>query len=232
MVNFDEIFERIKLATNTRTQMELAEVLDIRQSSISDAKRRNSVPADWYMKLFENFGLNPDWLKKAVGPMYLRTEQGYAPVDIPVDNTMGRMFESAAQYNEPDAKSLVVTVHSSLESYDPENLPPCISKLSIPMSFSHSGLYVIRLEASSMEPQIRRGAYVGLNTTQKNLVSGELYGINLPYEGVSVKRVFLNAPEKSIILRSESQGHPEVVLPIDEIGKIVVGRVSWVLQKM
>ena len=44
MVNFDEIFERIKIATNTRTQVELAEVLDIRQSSISDAKRRNSVP--------------------------------------------------------------------------------------------------------------------------------------------------------------------------------------------
>ena len=81
MVNFDEIFERIKLATNTRTQVELADVLDIRQSSISDAKRRNSVPADWFMKLFEQFGLNPDWLKKGNGPMYLRTEQGYLPVD-------------------------------------------------------------------------------------------------------------------------------------------------------
>ena len=79
MPAFAEIYERIKLATNSRTQVELAEVLDIRQSSISDAKRRNSVPGDWFMKLFEKFGLNPDWLKQGIGPMYLRTEQGYMP---------------------------------------------------------------------------------------------------------------------------------------------------------
>ena len=53
MPGFAEIYERIKLSTNSRTQVELAEVLDIRQSSISDAKRRNSVPGDWFMKLFE-----------------------------------------------------------------------------------------------------------------------------------------------------------------------------------
>ena len=79
MPAFAEIYERIKLATNSRTQVELAEVLDIRQSSISDAKRRNSVPGDWFMKLFEKFGLSPDWLKQGIGPMYLRTEQGYMP---------------------------------------------------------------------------------------------------------------------------------------------------------
>lgn len=67
-MGFTEIYERIKLATNCRTQVELAELLNIRQSSISDAKRRDSVPGDWYMKLFERFGLNPDWLKYGVGP--------------------------------------------------------------------------------------------------------------------------------------------------------------------
>ena len=67
-MGFTEIYERIKLATNCRTQVELAELLNIRQSSISDAKRRDSVPGDWYMKLFERFGLNPDWLKYGVEP--------------------------------------------------------------------------------------------------------------------------------------------------------------------
>lgn len=63
MTFFQEVYDRIRHATNARTQTELAAVLEIRQSSISDAKRRNSVPADWYMKLFEKFGLNPDWVK-------------------------------------------------------------------------------------------------------------------------------------------------------------------------
>ena len=82
-MGFTEIYERIKLAANCRTQVELAELLNIRQSSISDAKRRDSVPGDWYMKLFERFGLNPDWLKYGVGPLYLRTEKGYCPQEAP-----------------------------------------------------------------------------------------------------------------------------------------------------
>ena len=53
MTFFQEVYDRIRCATNARTQTELAAVLEIRQSSISDAKRRNSIPSDWYMKLFE-----------------------------------------------------------------------------------------------------------------------------------------------------------------------------------
>lgn len=234
MANFDEIFERIKLATNTRTQMELAEVLDIRQSSISDAKRRNSVPADWFMKLFESFGLSPDWLKKGTGPMFLRTDQGYIPVEGPADEAAGRrLFESAGQYSEPDAKNIVVSVYSPLEAYSVESPAPSVGKLNIPMSFAHPGLYVIRVEASSMEPSIRRGAYVSLNTEQRTVVSGELYGVNLPYEGVVIKRVYLDAPNNCYILRSENPAHPEMTVPIDSGGPtFIVGRVTWILQRM
>lgn len=213
--------------------MELADVLEIRQSSISDAKRRNSVPAEWYMKLFESFGLSPDWLKKGTGPMFLRTEQGYTPVDAPAGSANGRkLFENANQYSEPDAKNIVVTVYSPLEPYNPEQPAPSVGKLNIPMSFAHQGLYVIRVEASSMEPNIRRGAYVSLDTTQKTVVSGELYGVNLPYEGVVIKRIYLDAPNNRYILRSENPAHPETSVPIETKGTFIVGRVSWVLQKM
>ncbi len=54
MASFMEVYQRIQFATNTRTQVELANILEIRQSSISDAKRRNSIPSDWYMKLLKS----------------------------------------------------------------------------------------------------------------------------------------------------------------------------------
>ena len=79
-LNF-EIFKRIQAVTRTRTQTALAEILEIRQSSISDAKRRQSVPGAWYITLFEKLGVNPDWLKSGIGPVYLRTEAGYIPGD-------------------------------------------------------------------------------------------------------------------------------------------------------
>jgi phage repressor protein C with HTH and peptisase S24 domain len=229
VVNFEEIFERIKLATNTRTQVELAEVLDIRQSSISDAKRRNSVPSDWYMKLFEQFGLNPDWLKKGSGPMYLRTENGYTPVDAPAMT----LAEDVSRFNGPDAKNTIVTVYSTQNMAESENtVGPALGRLSIPQSFAGPGLCVVRIDVSSMEPQIRKGAYVGIDTTQQHVSSGELYGVRLPYEGLVIKRAYIDMQNNRLVLRSEDPSHPEVSLPLEGHETYIVGRAAWVFQRV
>lgn len=228
MVNFDEIFERIKIATNTRTQVELAEVLDIRQSSISDAKRRNSVPSDWYMKLFEQFGLNPDWLKKGSGPMYLRTEQGYAPVDAPAVS----VCEDVSRYNGPDTKNILVTVYSTQASAESGEGAPVLGRLNIPQSFFSPGLHVFRSESAGMEPYILKGAFVGIDTAQRHVASGEIYGIRLPYEGLVFKRAYVDTQNASLVLRSENPAHPEVSLPLEGHDGLIVGRVAWVLQRV
>ena len=59
MPDFNDIYERMRIATGCRTQMELADVLEIRQSSISDAKRRVAVPAAWLLTLLTREGVNP-----------------------------------------------------------------------------------------------------------------------------------------------------------------------------
>ncbi len=232
MSAFDEVFDRIKLSTNTRTQVELAEVLDIRQSSISDAKRRNSVPADWYMKLFEKFGLNPDWLKKGTGPTYLRTDDGYHPVNVPMENFA---LEDPSLFGDPDAKSSVVTVFSMscgmTETDGPTSLS-AIGKLAVPLSYATQGIHVVRLDASSMEPVISKGAYIGIDVAQKHIVSGELYGVYVPFEGVALKRVFLDAEHSRFTLRSENPAHPEQYIPVEQHANRIFGRVVWVLQRM
>lgn len=229
-VEFDEVFERIKLATNTKTQVELAEVLGIRQSSISDAKRRNSVPADWLMKLFENYGLNPDWIKKEAGPVYLRTKQGYQPTDIPIG---GYLLESPALYGAPEAKSTVLTVyamHSSSMAHAPHE-PEGIGKLSIPQSFFSPGVQVFKIETSSMEPLIRKNAYIGIDTTQKNIVSGEIYAIHVPFEGISLKRVFLDGDAQRLVLRAENPLHPDQFIPLEKHAERIIGSITWVMQE-
>ena len=231
-INFNEVFERIKQATNTRTQVELAEVLDIRQSSISDAKRRNSVPSDWYMKLFEKFGLNPDWLKRAVGPRYLRSPEGeYKPFDVP---ETGELFEDQARYGDPATTGIIVTVYSmQCKGSDAEGwTPKPESKLNIPLTHQRTGLLVLHMDSSSMEPFIRRGALVGIDREQTNIVTGELYGVYVPYEGLTVKRIFLDAENGRFILRSEANGHPDQHLPVEKHEGRIVGRVSWVLQSL
>ena len=167
MTFFQEVYDRIRCATNARTQTELAAVLEIRQSSISDAKRRNSIPSDWYMKLFEKFGLNPDWIK-----------------------------------------------------------------IALPQSYVNAQTLVFHIESDSFSPLVRRGAYVGVDTSRTHPISGEVYAVYMPHEGVALKRLFLDGDHDRFILRTEQPAHPGVaLLPQDCPGRIL-GRVSWVLQNV
>ncbi len=232
MSSFLEAYERIKFATHTRTQVELAQVLEIRQSSISDAKRRNSVPADWIMKLFEKFGLNPDWLKQGVGPMYLRTEQGYQPQEAPA----GGLAEDPNYYGDPSAKSIILTVHGmSCEYKDNAKQPPQlpqVGKISLPLSFAESNITVLRMDAPNMEPSITRNAYLGVDTTATVPISGTLYALYSPHEGVVIRRLFLDDNANKYLLRSEASGYPESTVDVKTLTSRIMGRVVWVFQEL
>lgn len=231
MSSFAEVYERTKFATNTRTQIELAEVLDIRQSSISDAKRRNSVPADWYMKLFEKFGLSPDWLKQGTGPMYLRTDRGYYPQEAPAHG----VAEEPVHYGDPAAKGLITTVYSMAYDAVPEGQSPvlrAVGKISLPLSFVGNGLIVLRNQAPNMEPGIMRGAYLGVDTLSTHLVSGTLYALHSAHEGAIVRRIFLDSDNGCYHLRSDAPDYPESKLHADALSAAVLGRIAWVLQAL
>lgn len=69
--SFEGQYKRILEAAECRTQVELADLLGIRQSSISDAKRRQSIPSDWLIKLRDKKYINPDWIRSGIGSMQL-----------------------------------------------------------------------------------------------------------------------------------------------------------------
>lgn len=70
-IAFEAAMERIKIVTGKRTQVQLAAVLEVRQSSISDAKRRYSVPDGWLVKLLRSHQVLPDWILTGEGQQYL-----------------------------------------------------------------------------------------------------------------------------------------------------------------
>lgn len=226
MTNFDEVLDRIKRATGARTQVELANLLGIRQSSISDAKRRNSVPADWYMKLYRSLGLNPEWLSDGIEPMYLKP--GMAESHVP------HVAEPSSGYGKSPARGRVVNVSSMVGANTEDGCwqPDFIAQLAIPETFYRPTLLALRVEGSGMEPIIRRGAYVGLDTEQRRILSGELYGVHVPHEGLVLKRVFFDAENNRFILRSENASHPEQFLTPEIKDKHLVGRIIWVLQDL
>ncbi len=68
---FDAQYQRVFEAAGCKTQVELADFLEVRQSSVSDAKRRQSIPAEWRVKLYEKNRINPEWILRGEGGKYL-----------------------------------------------------------------------------------------------------------------------------------------------------------------
>lgn len=226
---FQEIYNRIRAATSVKTQIQLAELLEIRQSSISDAKRRDSIPAEWYLKLFEKFGLNPDWIRKGIGPMYLRTAAGYVPADAPNGTAA-----NPAYYGNPIARSVLTTVYSMHCQWEDKAAPEwqITGKIALPQTFSTQQMLVFRAESDALAPTVRRGAYIGINSGFSHPVSGEIFGVLMPHEGLALKRLFLDASLNHYLLRCDQQGYPESRLPVEDCDARIIGRLAWVLQEL
>ncbi|MCC8194032.1 MAG: helix-turn-helix domain containing protein [Deltaproteobacteria bacterium] len=67
--DFESQYRRILEASGCRTQVELADFLEVRQSSISDARRRKTVPSGWLAMLLVKKHVNPDWIRSGLGGM-------------------------------------------------------------------------------------------------------------------------------------------------------------------
>ena len=81
----------------------------------------------------------------------------------------------------------------------------------------------------SIRPIMDR-AVIGVDTTDKMVISGEIYAVMLPYEGAAVKRLYI-LPH-TVVIRSDNKDFPEASLRREEIGdNFILGRVKWVLQE-
>lgn len=76
---YEATMARIQELTGATTQVQLADVLDVRQSSISDAKRRASIPPDWVLKLHKSHRAMPEWIEHGTGP---RTVDDIIPHEV------------------------------------------------------------------------------------------------------------------------------------------------------
>jgi phage repressor protein C with HTH and peptisase S24 domain len=222
---FEEAMERIKKATGARTQVQLAEVLEVRQSSISDAKRRCSVPSDWFLKLYRSHGLNPNWLSDGQEPVYLNANKGAVSAE-------NLLREAPASYGRTNARGRVVPVSSMAgASADAATWQPQpVEDLSISETFFRPELVVLKVDSAGMEPLIRRGAFVGVDAAQRQHPDGELCAVHFPHQGVLLRRVYCQ--DGQFVLKAEEKEHADLHVPAAEMAARTLGRVIWVMQSL
>jgi len=220
---FEDAMERIKKATGARTQVQLAEVLDVRQSSISDAKRRCSIPADWFLKLYRSHGLDPDWLAEGVEPVYINASKAKIPADT-------LLREAPAPYGRLNSRGRVVPV-STMAGANKDGAiwePKPVEEISMPESFCRPKLLVVKVDSASMEPVITRGAFVGIDSELRDHPDGDLCAVHFPHQGLTIRRVYMQGD--AFLLKAENDKYSDLTIPASEMAERTVGRVIWVLQ--
>ena len=183
---FAEGFARIAQALKIATQLELADILNIRQSSISDAKRRGVIPGEWALKLYKNYRLNPRWIYDGLPPAFL-----------------------------------------SLQDAKPDDASPNDS--SFLLKYPEGALAAVRMADASMEPSIRRDAFVGIHLLDKQMSPDALHGLDLPLEGVTVRRILLDAKAGLAVLSADNPAIPQQRVPLERMPGLVLGRVIWIM---
>ena len=73
---------------------------------------------------------------------------------------------------------------------------------------------------------------MGIDKDRKTIRSGGIYALDLPVEGMVVKRVNYDAENAKLILRSENASHEDQQIPAEDGASRVIGRVVWVLQEL
>lgn len=229
-----EIAERLNWFADQKGLMskDLADAASVKKQTVSDYLSGKTAPSakalgNWS----KNFGLNVDWLLTGEG------EPSRQKNSFVQDLRPKARPEPAPQVCpscSSDFAGHIVDVHSTIgagparEHWEPEPL----RQVCIPERFYWPGVLVIQVEGSSMEPLIRKGAFVGLDTAQTWIVAGEIYAVHVPYEGLTLKRVFVDPENDRLRLQSENPRHPEQTVAIEGREGLVVGKAIWVMQEI
>ena len=108
-----------------------------------------------------------------------------------------------------------------------------LATIRVPPDYAMRCDCAVMVKGDSMTWTIKNGAVVGIMRKNFDFISGEVYAVRLPYEGLSIKRVIVDAAAGEYIIRSDNpdkEKYPDRRLPITEYDDIIMGRVVWVWQ--
>ena len=94
------------------------------------------------------------------------------------------------------------------------------------------GLLVVKMDNASMEPIIRRNAYVGIDCRDRELRNGVIYALNIIGEGLTLRRVLRDQGDGAFAMQAENPALPTQRCPAGASGLTPVGKVVWVIQEI
>lgn len=191
---------------------DVAEVLGMSSSQLSNFKSRDAIPYDKISKYCAKKRISINWVLYGQPVKMLNSEAE----DVYMVKMINNVHSSAGggAFNEDDANVTYLTID-----------PVFVDVFGIK---ENDDIEAIRVAGDSMEPTVSEGALILVDRKKTELVNGGIFVLN-SINGVVVKRVSVN-PNGTIDLISDNRIYPVQSVPGEEL--IVIGRVVGVLEKI
>lgn len=211
---FESFLQRVFEATGITSQSELALVLKINRSAITQARKKNSIPDKWILQLYKTFGLNPDWVETGSGPAFIKKS----------------VFNDSIFKNIPKVKARLCAGGGSFEVGSEVEGYYAFRKDWLTTKGNQNKMVLMDIFGNSMEPEMKDGDTILIDESQKDILAGAIYAVGVD-DTIMVKRVEKH-PNKLVLL-SDNKDYTPIYLQGNEINSIrIIGKVIWVSREL
>jgi phage repressor protein C with HTH and peptisase S24 domain len=210
---FESFLKRVFEATGMASQTELASALNINRSAITQARKKNSIPDKWILKLYKIFGLSPDWVESGSGPTFLKQSTPDDAMFQNIPKVRARLSAGGGSFE----------VGSEIEGYYAFRKDWLTAKGSI------KNMVLMDIFGNSMEPELKDGDTVLIDEYQKDILAGAVYAVGVD-DTIMVKR--LEKHPNKLVLLSDNKDYAPIYLQSSEIDSVrIIGKVIWICRE-
>jgi len=213
-LKFESFLQRVFEAAGITSQTELAAALQINRSAITQARKKDSIPAKWILQLYKTFGLNPDWVETGSGPTFLKKSSSQDSIFKNVPKVKARLSAGGGSFE----------VGSEIEGYY------AFRKDWLAIKGNQNKMVLMDIFGNSMEPEIKDGDTILIDESQKDILAGAIYAVGVD-DTIMVKRV--EKHPKKLVLLSDNKDYSPIYLQGNEIDSVrMIGKVIWICREL
>jgi len=220
VIPFDAFFRRVAEQTDIVTQMELARVLDVNRSAITQAKLRDAVPQKWILALSRRYTLSPDWLESGIGtPQQGKTLPSLPPQslvmpDVSLETVLVPKVKATlcAGGGSLDLEAAIISEHPLPRTW--------LSRLGQPKD-----MVFMDVVGNSMEPGIYDGDMVLIDQSCTEMEQKTVLAVGYE-DAIYIKR--LEKRQNGLVMLSDNPDYSSVTVVGDELASFrIIGKVVW-----
>jgi phage repressor protein C with HTH and peptisase S24 domain len=211
---FESFLQRVFQATGVTSQTELASVLKINRSAITQARKKNSIPDKWILQLYKTYGLNPDWVETGTGQTFIKKSASSDSIFKNIPKVKARLSAGGGSFE----------VGSEIEGYY------AFRKDWLATKGNRNKMVLMDIFGNSMEPEMKDGDTILIDESQKDILAGAIYAVGID-DTIMVKRVEKH-PNKLVLL-SDNKDYSAIYLQGNELNSIrIIGKVIWISREL